>query len=181
MAIYTKVGDGGSTRMPDGKMNRKHQPLLEAVGHLDELNSFIGFCRAACADPAYGDISAALAPLQGELFVLGALAADPRQARKLQLDSQAVSRMERQIDQATGKLPPLEHFVLPGGIELACRLHLARTVCRRAERRLVEALDSGSPLPPEALPYVNRLGDLLFTMARLANKIDGQTEVQWHG
>jgi cob(I)alamin adenosyltransferase len=179
MSIYTKVGDGGSTRMPDGKMNRKHQPLLEAVGHLDELNSFIGLCRTVCPDSKHREIASALAPLQGELFALGALVADPRQAP--QWDAQAVGRMERQIDEATVKLPPLSHFVLPGGSELAARLHVARTVCRRAERRLVAAMDGGAPMLAAAIPYINRLGDLLFTLARLANQTDGQAEVHWHG
>jgi cob(I)alamin adenosyltransferase len=181
MTIYTKVGDGGSTRMPDGQLSRKDQPLVEAIGHMDELNSSIGFCVAACEAARHREIAAALAPLQGELFVLGALLADPRRAGKLQWDPQAVQRMERQIDQATAKLPPLEHFVLPGGSELACRLHLGRTVCRRAERRLVAAMDGGAPMPPQVVPYINRLSDLLFTLARLANQTDGQEEVQWHG
>lgn len=180
MSIYTKVGDGGSTRMPDGRLDRKHLPLLEAIGHLDELNSSIGFCRAACT-AAHQEIAQALAPLQEEIFVLGALVADPRQAGKLQLDAQAVARMEGQIDQAGAKLPPLKHFVLPAGSELCCRLHLARTVCRRAERRLVAALDSGAPMPEGAIAYINRLGDLLFELARLANHLDGGMEVQWHG
>ena len=117
----------------------------------------------------------------GELLCIGAhLAASGTKTKAdVQLGASAVERMEKQIDEATASLPALEHFILPGGCELACLLHVARTVCRRAERCVVAASDAGLAVPAEALRYLNRLSDLLFVLARLANHLAGLDETIW--
>ncbi len=177
MAIYTKVGDQGMTRFPDGQMLSKTDPRVGALGAIDELNSHLGLCLQAARTAALEDVVQALEPLQGELMALGAklVGAAPPQAP----GDASVTRMERQIDAIWAKVGPLTHFVLPGGAEAACRLHVARTVCRRAERAFVAA--AGEQAPAGALPlrYLNRLSDLLFTLARLANHLAGEKEILW--
>lgn len=199
MSLYTKVGDEGNTRFPDGSMRSKHDPRLCAIGALDELNAHVGLCLAACRPPAAASsvqpahasaadalarIAACLRPLQADLFVLGAALAQAPNAT-LRINRDSVHRMERQIDELSAALPPLAHFILPAGSELACRLHVARAVCRRAERELVAARDanhaagSASPVEPVDLVYINRLSDLLFALARAANHAAGEPETTW--
>jgi cob(I)alamin adenosyltransferase len=185
MAIYTKTGDDGFTQWPGGRRFRKNEPPLEALGCLDELNAHLGWCLQAAArtDAAQREIADALAPLQSELLTIGATlvaqGAEDRPASRL--GESAVTRMEKQIDSAWAKTGELTHFILPGGCELACRLHVARTVCRRAERAMVALAEKGAPPPAPVLGYLNRLSDLLFALARLANRNAGVSETTWQG
>jgi len=174
MKIYTRTGDDGGTRCADGTRVPKSDRLLEAVGTLDELNSTVGLCLSAAGGDA--EIAAALAPVQAELFgVGGRLGAG--EANAASPGDSALRRVERAIDAASAGLAPLRRFVLPGGCELAARLHLARTVCRRAERRVVAAADAN--VPADVLKYLNRLGDLLFVLARLGNLHAARAETTW--
>ncbi|MFA6134085.1 MAG: cob(I)yrinic acid a,c-diamide adenosyltransferase [Phycisphaerae bacterium] len=183
MTIYTKVGDAGDTYRPGNVKARKGDLAIEAVGSVDELDAAIGLCLARAKATAESETLAALSPVQGELLAVGANVAaagtgsDPHKP----LDESAIVRMEKQIDRIWSALPELRHFVIPGGSELACRLHLARTICRRCERDIVRACDGGMQLPPAVLQYVNRLSSLLFTLSRWANHHAGEGEVQWPG
>lgn len=181
MAIYTKVGDGGDTYRPGGLKTRKGDPFIEALGGLDEMNANVGFCLQALRKAQQQKIIDTLQPVQGELLAAGAIlaAADTGVEPGALLDPAAVKRIEDQIDAVWAELPMLKHFILPGGCESACRLHLARVVCRRAERAIVRAADAGLQVPPVVLQYINRLGDLLFTLARLVNHLAGAGETQW--
>jgi cob(I)alamin adenosyltransferase len=177
--IYTRGGDSGETALFDGTRVRKSDPRVDAYGHLDELNAVIGLARAAVVDQ---ELAARLEQLQRDLFALGARLADP-QARiaarvtKVDLGSSDVTRLEQWIDEAETELEPLRRFVLPGGSPAASALHLARTVCRRAERHIVSL--GPDAVDPEVLAYVNRLSDLLFVLARLANRRAGVPDVEW--
>ena len=174
--IYTRGGDGGETSLGDGSRVSKTDPRIEAYGTVDELNSAIGFALA-------GDLPAEsrswLEGIQNELFDLGADLSVPftdERKERLRITQRQVDRMEELCDRANEGLEPLRSFVLPGGTDGAARLHLARTVCRRAERLAVglAALDSVNPL---AIAYLNRLSDLLFILARVANA--GSAEPLW--
>ena len=179
MKIYTKAGDDGSTGLIGGQRVRKSDARIDCVGAVDEVNAALGWC-AACGD---AHVATLLLPIQNDLFVIGShLALPDHDAPKNQwlppMDESIVTRLEMQIDAAEQKLPALRNFILPGGVELAARLHLARTVCRRAERLLVAfALDR--PVPAVILTYLNRLSDWLFVHARLANHIAGVADVPW--
>lgn len=182
MALYTKVGDEGFTRFPDGRLGRKDEPRVVALGEVDELNTHIGLCVQRARADGVADVEAALAPLQAELFVLGGSLVRPAPAGKsLHVHDEAIARMEKQIDEISAALPPLTHFILPGGSELSCRLHLARCVCRRAERAIVASQSPQDPVEPVALRYINRLSDLLFALARQANHNLGVAEELWQG
>jgi len=171
MAIYTGKGDDGSTRRLGGGRVRKDDPSIEAVGAIDELNAHLGLCLA-CGGSGQAGLSRAIEPVQSELFAIGsALSVGTGQPAGEFIGESAVRRLESQIDATASALPELKGFVLPGGCELACRLHVARAVCRRAERA-VAALAGGGFLPV-ILPYLNRLGDLLFVLARQANRDAG--------
>jgi cob(I)alamin adenosyltransferase len=174
--IYTRGGDGGETSLGDGSRVSKTDPRLEAYGTVDELNSAIGFALA-------GDLPAASRPwlerIQNDLFDLGADLSVPltdEKKERLRITQGQVDRLEEFCDRANEGLEPLRSFVLPGGTDGAARLHLARTVCRRAERLAVglAALDSVNPL---TIAYLNRLSDLLFILARVANA--GSAEPLW--
>ena len=183
MKLYTKRGDGGQTDLFGGQSTSKHALRVEGYGCVDELNAALGLALAACADDALG---AVIRELQARLFELGADLATPRPVEGGE-DKAAIPRiapehaaaLERQIDALDATLEPMRHFILPGGSELAARLHVARTVCRRAERRVV-ALAEGEDVGPAVVVYLNRLGDLLFVMARQANKLAGVADVPWH-
>jgi cob(I)alamin adenosyltransferase len=179
--VYIKVGDEGFTFRPGGQRVPKSDPAVEAVGTIDELNAHLGLCLAGAGELA--PVREAIAPVQSGLLTVGALlaAAGTQERPSVNLDETAVAGMERQIDRMTAKLPELTHFILPAGCELACRLHVARTVCRRAERRAVALAEAGAPVPPEVLRYLNRLSDLLFTAARCADQAAGQADVVWPG
>ena len=177
--IYTRTGDGGKTRLSTGAPVAKTHPRVEAYGAVDELNAQIGWARTTlAAEPV---LDAMLARVQNDLFDLGADLATPEGTRATEdlrvLDSQ-VARLEGEIDQLNDQLEPLTSFVLPGGTEAAAALHLARTVCRRAEREAVRLIEAGEDVSPPAMRYLNRLSDLLFVAARYAND-KGAAEVFW--
>ncbi len=181
MPIYTKTGDEGDTALFGGGRVPKNDPRVEAYGAVDELNSFVGLALTALAD---GDIAIGLRLIQNDLFALGANLATPAgdgsrprpQTPDVPMDR--VEAMEGWIDQATDELPELREFILPGGTEGAARLHVCRSVCRRAERAVV-ALGANEPLDRAIVPYLNRLSDLLFVWARLENHRTGQADVPW--
>jgi cob(I)alamin adenosyltransferase len=186
MAIHAKHDDGGDTEPGDGRPVRKSDPCVAALGEVDELNVHVGLCLQGALAGEHKDIAEMLEPVQAELCTIAAnLGGSELLAKKF--DGRAVARLERQIDAAWAELPPLEKIILPRGCELACRLHVARTVCRRAERAVVALADSGADadagagkkIPPEVLRYVNRLSDLLFALARLANHRAGAGEEIW--
>ena len=184
MKIYTKTGDDGTTGLLGGGRVRKSDPRIDCFGAVDELNATLGWCAVAARQAGVEALSAQLAEVQSDLFTIGshlAVAEGTGAERNLPaLDDAIVSRLEMEIDAADGQLPGLRNFILPGGAELAARLHLARTVCRRGERRVVEfSLDR--PVPSLVLTYLNRLSDWLFTQARLANQLGGVADVPWRG
>jgi len=177
--IYTKTGDTGETSLFDKTRVSKADPRVEAYGEVDELNACLGAARAARLD---ADLTAVLEQIQSELFAVGARLADPSsriaaRVEKVTVSNAEVEQLEALIDRLDAQLPPLRRFILPGGSTAGALLHLARTVCRRAERRVVglgaEAVD------PVIVTYLNRLSDLLFVMARVANHRAGTTEVEW--
>lgn len=178
MKIYTKTGDDGTTGLFGGDRVRKASPRVEAYGTVDELNAALGVARATGLDPFTDGI---LAETQVELFTLGAeLATVPGKEEKLKmtlLADEDAERLERAIDEAEKDLPPLMNFVLPGGSPQAAALHLARTVCRRAERSVL-AID-GVPARGALVVYLNRLSDLLFVLARRANHVAKIADVPW--
>jgi cob(I)alamin adenosyltransferase len=167
--IYTKTGDRGETGLFGGPRVRKSDPRVEAYGDVDELNAAVGAARALVEDPR---IDAELGKIQAELFCVGAELATPHESKAHSaippVDAAWIARLERAIDAWEAELPRLTHFVLPGGTRSAAALHVARTVCRRAERRAV-LLASELAVEPAVLAYLNRLSDLLFVAARLAN------------
>lgn len=182
MKIYTRRGDGGETDLFGGGRVSKDDLRVEAYGAVDELNAFVG---DAATRSAHEDVRALLARIQGSLFDLGAYLATPDEARRekasIPKPSEAdVGELEAHIDTFEKELEPLRSFVLPGGAPAAAAFHVARTVCRRAERRTV-SLHREVPLDPIAVRYVNRLSDLLFVLARLENARAGVDDVPWVG
>jgi cob(I)alamin adenosyltransferase len=178
--IYTRTGDGGETRLASGASVSKTDSRVEAYGSVDETNAVIGLARLSTAGNAALD--PILARIQNDLFDLGADLATPASEREalrpaLRIVETQVARLEAEIDALNEKLEPLTSFVLPGGSPAAAALHVARTVCRRAERRCV-ALAAAEPVSPEALKYLNRLSDLRFVAARHAND-EGRGDVLW--
>ncbi len=182
MAIYTKNGDDGSTERGDGKRIRKSDVRVGAVGAIEEVAAHVGACLQVTDSPANTEIRKALEPTQSELLAIGAMLSGGggRGDADVSLPESFVQRMEQQIDQACSKLPELTHFILPRGCELACRLHITRTVSRRAERNIVEMEDAGHTVAPIILPYLNRLSDLLFALSREANFNTGVAETLWN-
>jgi cob(I)alamin adenosyltransferase len=181
MKIYTKTGDAGDTGLFGGARVSKASERVETYGEVDELNSVIGL---VLSEPFDDQVTALLTSVQSRLFDVGAelaTAPDSKVALGIPLvDEAEVLALEGAIDRAESELPPLKTFVLPGGSRAAGYLHLARTVCRRAERRLV-ALAAHEPVRPELLRYLNRLSDTLFVLARLANHRAGVVDVPWVG
>ena len=180
--IYTRTGDKGGTRLATGEEVRKHDLRVEAYGAVDETNACVGLCRLHSGDDPVVD--AMLGRIQNELFDLGADLATPERPDKplgfeaLRILDVQVERLEREIDELNGVLSPLTSFILPAGTALATHLHLARTVCRRAERIAVRLHDEpGERVSAAAIKYLNRLSDLLFVMARHANSVAG--DVLW--
>jgi cob(I)alamin adenosyltransferase len=177
--IYTRTGDAGDTALGDGARTSKFAERVEAYGTVDELNAALGLARLH----AGGETEAALARVQNDLFDLGADLCRPPQPDEaaaehppLRMTEAQTERLEREIDAMNARLSPLRSFVLPGGSALAAHLHMARTICRRAERRAV-ALASREAVGGPALVYLNRLSDWLFVAARVAN--DGAGDVLW--
>ncbi len=181
MKIYTRTGDAGETGLFGGGRVPKDDPRVTAYGEVDELNAAIGLARAT--DPA-GLFDPELAAVQRDLFALGGqlAAPDPEKVRaalaKAELSPARVNDFERAIDTAEAELAPLRAFILPAGTPQAAALHLARTVCRRAERAVV-TLARQQDVPPLFLVYLNRLSDYLFVLARLANHRGNRPDVTW--
>jgi cob(I)alamin adenosyltransferase len=176
--IYTKTGDSGETSLFDNTRVSKSDVRVDAYGEVDELNATLGAARAAGLDD---DLNAVLEEVQKELFAIGARLADPSKriaARitKVEVADTQASRLEATIDRLEQELPPLRRFILPGGSPAGALLHLARTVCRRAERRVVALPDA---VDPAIVVYLNRLSDLLFVVARAANHRSGVPEIEW--
>ena len=187
MKIYTKTGDDGSTGLFGGARVAKDDLRVQAYGAVDELNSALGVSRAALraepAGPAQDPLDALLQKLQEDLFVLGADLASPREAAKEasylpRLEPGAIAQLEDWIDEHESHLARLTNFILPGGSPAGSALHLARAVCRRAERATV-TLAGRTAIGLEPVQYLNRLGDLLFVLARYANSVRGVREVEW--
>ena len=179
MKIYTKGGDSGETSLVDNTRVSKADVRVDAYGEVDELNACLGAARAALDDV---DLEQAIVLIQQELFAVGARLADPSariagRVTKAVVTPEAIQRLEQTIDRLEQELPPLRRFILPGGGSAGALLHLARTVCRRAERRVV----SLGPDTVDAIViiYLNRLSDLLFMMARAANRRSGILEIEW--
>ena len=181
MKSYTEDGGGGQTTGRGGARVSKSDVTCRALGSLDELNSHVGLCLAACSASRDEPIDRALRPIQPELLALGAMLAGAGQAARdgARVDPSAVGRLQEQLDAICAELGDLTSFILPGGCELTCRLHVARTVCRRAERAVVAWTEAGLDCPPHILQYVNRLSDLLFALARLANRQAGVEDRPW--
>ena len=178
MKIYTRTGDDGSTGLFGGDRVRKSDARIDCYGQVDELNASIGWACVVADD----EMAARLRQVQNDLFVIGAHLATPEVSKAVAslppLDDSIVARLEMEIDAAEATLPKLRNFILPGGSEPAARLHVARTVCRRAERRLVDfSLDR--PVPAIVLTFLNRLSDWLFVQARAANARAGVEDIPW--
>jgi cob(I)alamin adenosyltransferase len=179
MKIYTKTGDAGETSLFDNSRVSKADPRVDAYGEVDEVNAVLG---AALSHGVDDDIAAVLTTVQKDLFAVGARLADPssriaERVTKAAVTTEQIERLETTIDRLETELPPLRRFILPGGSSAGALLHLARTVCRRAERRVV-ALGTDS-VELGVIIYLNRLSDLLFVMARAVNHRAGIPETEW--
>ena len=182
--IYTRTGDDGTTALGTGERRKKHDLRIAAYGTIDELNACLGIARLHTKDAA--EVDAMLARIQNDLFDLGADLCTPEQSKgkgpggaRLAVTDAQVTRLEQEIDALNADLSPLRSFVLPGGTPAAAHLHLARTVCRRGERLMVELADkAGEEVSTAALKYVNRLSDFLFVASRFLNR-KGADDVLW--
>jgi cob(I)alamin adenosyltransferase len=186
--IYTRTGDKGETGLIDGSRTSKADPRVDLYGDVDELNSAIGVALAAPAPSGEeaDELRRALAGVQVQLFELGALLADPARCARLaggEAEAHPVegAALEPLIDALDAPLPPLRAFILPGGEAMAASLHLARTICRRAERKAVDLRGDAGALPESVIVFLNRLSDLLFVAARRANQVAGREDVLWSG
>ena len=181
MKIYTKTGDAGTTGLFGGGRVPKDDSRVDAYGDVDELNAVLGAARANGPMPRVDEI---LVAVQRDLFAIGALLATPdiqkmhAHLAKARIDDARIAELERAIDACDNELEPLKAFIIPGGTPKAAELHVARTVCRRAERKVVR-LQHEVELPALVIVYLNRLSDLLFSLARVANKRAGTGEVTW--
>jgi cob(I)alamin adenosyltransferase len=181
LKIYTRTGDEGDTGLFGGGRVSKDHPRVEAYGDIDELNAIIGQARSVEMMPRIDEV---LAPIQRDLFAIGALLATPdlermhEQLDKARISDERIAQMEQSIDDGERELEPLKAFIMPGGTPKAAGLHVARTVCRRAERAVVR-LQRDVEVPQVVIIYLNRLSDLLFVLARVANRRAGAGEVTW--
>jgi cob(I)alamin adenosyltransferase len=178
MKIYTKTGDSGETALFGGQRVAKDALRIDAYGTVDELNAFLGLAVRHCTSP---DIRSRLQRVQGELFQVGADLATPLDAKTsyiTRLDDQPARRLEEEIDEWQELLPPLTSFILPGGSQPGAELHIARTICRRAERRTV-SLARAEAINEQVIIYLNRLSDWLFVLARLVNHRQNTPETPW--
>ncbi len=179
MKIYTKTGDGGKTGLLGGERVSKRHPRIKALGDLDELNCSLGLVlsrvKPRCPDSA---LALPLSRIQNDLFELGALTADQKTESKAENLEVSILNLEKDIDEMTESLEVLKNFILPGGSETAARLFYARAVCRRAERSLCE-INEENPALKNAVIYLNRLSDYLFTAARWTNKVFREPETSW--
>ena len=182
MPLYTRTGDEGETSYFDGTRVRKDDPRLDTYGDVDELNAWLGVVRAAGATGGVdADVDAQLMGVQRDLHALGAQLSDPGEklaprVTKAIIGDEDIARLEAAIDRLEAEVPPLRHFILSGGTPAGAALHVARTVCRRAERRMVALTP---PVDPVLLRYVNRLSDWLFALARAVNHRGGVPETAW--
>jgi len=178
--VYTRGGDDGTTGLGGGQRLPKHAPRIEAFGTVDELNSHIGVALACELDP---DLTRILGSVQNELFHLGSdlcvLEEDKEKMPVPRIEQRHVDALETVLDRLTAEVGPIENFILPGGCAGAAQLHVARTVCRRAERLLV-ALAENEPVGPSTIKYLNRLSDALFVMARYENKARNVPDITWN-
>lgn len=179
MKIYTRTGDSGETALFDGTRVSKADRRVAAYGDVDELSAWLGFAAAATE---HADIKEKVAQIQRDLFALGARLADPshriaERVTKAAVTPDQIVKLEGWIDAFEAEVPPLRRFVLAGGTPGAAAFHVARTICRRAERAMVE-LGEGA-FEEDLLKYVNRLSDLLFTIARVVNRRAGVAEIEW--
>lgn len=184
MKLYTRTGDHGHTGLFGGQRVEKDALRVEAYGTVDELNATLGLALAAAPQ---GELPDTLTRLQSRLFDLGSDLACPRPAQEggdilegKRISDNDITGLERDIDAVSEALPPMQHFILPGGTELSARLHHARTVCRRAERLCVH-LSRNEYIGDHVAVFLNRLSDLLFAMARRANQLEGIEDVPWIG
>ncbi len=178
MKIYTKSGDLGETSLFGGRRVPKHHLRIEAYGTVDELNSILGLVASQFAEP---DLQELVERVQTELFEVGADLATPIDAKTshvVRVNAHNIARLEQEIDAWQESLPQLQSFILPGGSVTGATLHIARTVCRRAERAIT-ALADEEEIHPDALRYLNRLSDWLFVLARVVNQRQGKTETPW--
>lgn len=178
MKIYTKTGDSGETSLFAGGRVLKDHLRVEAYGTVDELNSVLGLARAHGV-PMQAEVW--LERIQNELFTVGADLATPLDAQAawlVRMDTVPVEKLESEIDQMTAELPPLQNFILPGGAPAAAAIHVARTICRRAERVCV-SLSQVEQINVLVIQYLNRLSDFLFTLARWVNLQSGESETKW--
>ncbi len=184
--VYTRRGDTGQTSLVGGQRIPKDAARIEAYGIVDELNAFVGAARAsldalAPSNPLLARLAGSLLRVQHELFNLGSILATlpedvhPRQPRITETE---IAELEKELDEMNAELPALRSFVLPGGCRIDAELHICRTVCRRAERRIVTLAREAS-VPPEAVKYLNRLGDALFVWSRWASRAAGAKETLW--
>ena len=178
MKIYTRTGDAGQTSLFDKTRVSKADSHVDAYGEVDELNAWLGFVRAAGLDDDLDDV---IVRIQRDLFALGAQLADPAEkiaerVTKASLGDEDVARLEELIDWLETELPPLKRFILAGGSPAGAALHVARTVCRRAERRIIALVP---PVDPVLIRYVNRLSDFLFVLARAVNHREHMPETEW--
>lgn len=175
MKIYTKTGDAGETGLVGGQRVPKDSLRIEAIGDVDELNAVIGLCRLhACGS----SLDTLLEQVQNRLFDLGAELASPDREQHQSLSEEDALVLEQSIDEQTARLEPLRNFILPGGCSLGCHLHIARAVCRRAERTVLQ-LHRSEPLRANVRVYLNRLSDWLFVAGRTANQEAGVQDVKW--
>jgi len=173
--IYTRNGDAGTTRLATGEEVHKTHPRVEALGDIDELNCLIGVVEASLSQG--DDLAPLLRQVQNDLFDLGGELAIADVAYQ-SVEQSMIDYIEQVLDRYNAALPPLKEFILPGGTADAARMHLARSICRRAERRLV-GLAIDSFVHPQAIAYLNRLSDLLFVFARVLARRDGAEEILW--
>jgi cob(I)alamin adenosyltransferase len=176
MRIYTKFGDKGNTSLLGGTAILKSDPRLEAYGSVDELNAVLGIVISFSEN---GVLTESITRMQSDLFIIGAELSS-KGAKVRQISLKRVSDMEAEIDKIEADLPPIHHFIFPGGSKTASLLHLARTVCRRAERAIV-ALSQKEKVNPDIIVYMNRVGDLLFVLGRYENYKKKVPDVTWKG
>jgi cob(I)alamin adenosyltransferase len=177
--IYTRTGDGGETALLGGTRVSKAAPRVAAYGDVDELNAWLGLVRASASD---AELNEMLERLQRDLFAIGSRLADPTgsvadRVAKTAVTADVITRLEQWIDRLEAEVPALRSFILAGGVPAGAALHVARTVCRRAERSVVAL--GPQHVEPEVIVYLNRLSDLLFVMARTANHRHGAPETEW--
>lgn len=191
MKIYTRTGDSGETSLFGGERVSKHSLRVSAYGSVDELNSYLGLCAAYCNDD---EIKSWLQSVQNDLFALGAWLASPKACKNIEegkdpftgerkdrthMDDARIKHIEDEIDAWEKELQPMKSFILPGGAKTGAQLHMARAICRRAERDVVGLRESGELVPEYVIRYLNRMADALFVVARVVNHREGIAEIPW--